>query len=485
MAGIGFRLQKLFQEDYFSSRVKAYGFSLFVTAGPWLILILTITGTRYLLSLFHTIPIEEQKLFSISLSYCFIFSLIVYGGLQLVVTRYIADLLYEQKVDDIYPSFIGMIRIVSVLAFIIWLVFAIFTPLVLYYKFMLLFLFFSLNIIWIQSIYLTAAKDYQSIAYAFLSGSLVFIAGVLWLSFSHLTVSFLHGYAFLLLTSFAIGIFVTLLWLSIVMLRMFPTGKVKTPYTFLSYIDRFPELFWSGLLYNIGIWVCNFTIWFGEGREVVAGSFLYHPIYDTTVFWAYLTILPTYVIFVVSVETRFYERYKKYYGAVNSGGTLKQILALKDSMNLVLRQEVYRLLRNQGIVSILVIFSVWIYLSQASLSLLTFSIFQLTTLGAFSNGMVLVLTLLMLYFEDRKGAYRTSAIFFFGNLIFSILLLPLGYNGYGIGFVAGSGIAFLYAFARLFNYVQDIDYHTFCQSNMQTKRRVVFTNLANRLNKLN
>ena len=73
MAGIGFRLQKLFQEDYYSSRVKAYGFSLFVTAGPWLVVILAVTTIRFILSLFHSISIEEQRLFTISISYCFIF----------------------------------------------------------------------------------------------------------------------------------------------------------------------------------------------------------------------------------------------------------------------------------------------------------------------------------------------------------------------------------------------------------------------------
>ncbi|WP_416828315.1 exopolysaccharide Pel transporter PelG [Ectobacillus polymachus] len=484
MAGIGFRLQKLFQEDYLSSRVKAYGFSLFVTAGPWLIVILSITGSRYLLSLFHTIPIEEQKLFTISLSYCFIFSLIVYGGLQLIVTRYVADLLYEQKTDRIYPSFIGMTKLVLICAFVLWLIFACFTTLPLYYKFMMLFLFLGLHIIWIQSIYLTAAKDYQSIAYAFLTGSVVFVLEILVISFFHLQLGIPHGYAFLLLTSFTSGIFITLVWLSIVMMRMFPTSKLDNPYTFLSYIDKFPELFWTGFLYNLGIWTCNFVIWFGEGREVVAGSFLYHPIYDTTVFWAYLTILPTYVFFVVSVETRFYERYKKYYGAVNSGGTLHQILELRDSMIVVMRQEVYRLIRNQGIITLLIIFSAWIFISQTNSNQMEYSIFQLTALGAFSNGMVLILTLLLLYFEDRRGALRTSAIFFLINLIVTLALLPLGYNGYGISFVMGASIAFLYAFARLIHYVQNIDYYTFCQPDQQPRKRMFFTKLAEKLNKL-
>ena len=257
MAGIGFRLQKLFQEDYYSSRVKAYGFSLFVTAGPWLVVILAVTTIRFILSLFH----------SISISYCFIFSQIIYGALQLIVTRYVADLLYEQKADKVFSSFLGMTKITLFLAIMLWLLFAFFTPLALYYKIVMLFLFLALNIIWIQSIYLTAAKDYQSIAMAFLIGSIFSLLGIILVAYWHPTLGLEHGSALLLLISFTLGTFITLVWLSIVIVRMFPNSDATEQFTFLSYLDKYPELFWSSLFYNVGIWVCNFVmVWRRSGK---------------------------------------------------------------------------------------------------------------------------------------------------------------------------------------------------------------------------
>ncbi|WP_369900573.1 exopolysaccharide Pel transporter PelG [Bacillus manliponensis] len=482
MAGIGFRLQKLFQEDYYSSRIKAYGFSLFVTAGPWIVVIVAITAIRYILSLFHTISIEEQRLFTISISYCFIFSQIIYGALQLTVTRYVADLLYDQKVDRVFSSFLGMTKITLLFALILWGAFAFFTPLPISYKLMMLFLFLTLNIIWIQSVYLTAAKDYKSITLAFLIGTCFSFGGILLISYFHLTITLEHGAAFLLLTAFSFGTFITLIWLSVVLIKLFPNSDKTEQFTFLSYLDRYPELFWTGFLYNIGIWVCNFVIWFGEGRGNIENSFLYNQVYDTAVFWSYLSIIPTYFLFVVSIETRFYERYKKFFGAINNGGTLKVILQLKESMNTVLRQEMERILRKQGIFSLSLIFIIGIFISQAGEIALQYSILQLTIIGAFANGMVLVVTLLLLYFEDRTGACRTSVLFFFMNLLLTILLLPLGFNGYGISFAVGSSISLLYALARLFNYTKDIDFHTFCKPGSQKKERVFFTKLADRLN---
>ncbi|WP_414629823.1 exopolysaccharide Pel transporter PelG [Bacillus mycoides] len=355
-------------------------------------------------------------------------------------------------------------------------------PLALYYKIVMLFLFLALNIIWIQSIYLTTAKDYQSIALAFLIGSIFSLSGIALIAYWHPTLGIEHGLALLLLISFTIGTFITLVWLSIVIVRMFPNSDATEQFTFLSYLDKYPELFWSSLLYNIGIWVCNFVIWFGEGRGNIENTFIYHQIYDTSVFWAYLSIIPIYIFFVVSIETRFYERYKKFFGSVNNGATLNTILQLKESMNFVLKQEMERIPRNQGIFSLLIIFIIWMFSSQSGNVTLEYSILQLTIIGAYANGMVLVITLLLLYFEDRKGAFRTSALFFSANLLLSLLLLPFGFNGYGISFALGSSITFLYAISRLFTYIKDIDYYTFCQSNTPIKRRTFFTKFANKLN---
>ena len=58
----------------------------------------------------------------------------------------------------------------------------------------MLFLFLALNIIWIQSIYLTAAKDYQSIALAFLIGSIFSLSGIALIAYWHPTLGIEHGF---------------------------------------------------------------------------------------------------------------------------------------------------------------------------------------------------------------------------------------------------------------------------------------------------
>ena len=65
MAGIGFKLQKLFQEDYYSSRLKAYTFSGLVTSGPWLIVILVVGTIQWLAFQMPTLSLGERTLFMI------------------------------------------------------------------------------------------------------------------------------------------------------------------------------------------------------------------------------------------------------------------------------------------------------------------------------------------------------------------------------------------------------------------------------------
>ncbi len=136
-------------------------------------------------------------------------------------------------------------------------------------------------------------------------------------------------------------------------------------------------------------------------------------------------------IFVVSVETRFYERYRIFYGYANEGGTLDQVEKAQDAMLLVLRQELQRLFRNQGLFTLFILLFASTLLGYLALPEATISIFQMTTIGAFSNAMVLVLTLLLLYFEDQKGAAWSSFIFFFANGILALLIAPFGASGYG------------------------------------------------------
>ncbi|RWZ60549.1 hypothetical protein EQV77_04435 [Halobacillus fulvus] len=484
MAGIGFKLQKLFQEDYFSSRLRAYAFAGLVTSGPWLIVITTIALIQWLTSAFTQIDQSQRELFNLSVSYCFIFSQVIFGIQQLTVTRYVADLFYEKKADQVFATFLGMAKTTMAISLIVWSVFIWISSLPFLYELLILILFLTINLIWVLFLFLSAAKFYQSVAYSFLAGAVIALGVVAWLGLSIESMNFMpHGTSFLLLLGFTSGMVVTLFGLLLSMFVTFPERGTEGSYSYLEYFDRFPSLFGIGFLYNVGIWVCNWVIWFGEGRSVLEGTFLYHRFYDTALFWSYLTIIPTLIIFVVSVETRFYERYRVFYGYINEGGTLNQIKASKQKMQHVLKQELERLFRSQGVFSLIVLLSIGFIVTYVSINPAIITIFRFTTIGAFSNAMVLVLTLILLYFEDRKGSLITSALFFTLNLLLTLVFLPLGYEGYGLSFAIGSSVAFVFAAGRLIWFIQKVDYFAFCHPTFHERKANPFTKVGRWLNK--
>lgn len=488
MAGIGFKLQKLFQEDYFSSRLKAYLYAGLVTSGPWLIVILTITLIRLISQTLITIPVEQRDLFNLSVSYVFIFSQVILGVQQLIVTRFLADQLYENKKENLFPAFLGMTKITLALALVSSVVFLFFSPLPLLYKWVLILLFLIINGIWNMFLFLSAAKFYQAVAYSFLLGSISAIAAVYGITYS---IPWLESNglqlmdSFYLLVGFTFGMFITFFGLTYAMFVTFSDQNKNRQFSYFSYFDRYPALFWTGFLYNIGIWVSNWVIWFAEGNQTIATVFRYHPLYDATIFWAYLTIVPTLILFVVSVETRFYERYRTFYGFINYGGTLEQIQMAKKTMNRVLVEEMQRLIRSQGTVTFLIVVLTPFLLSRFILNSDLEVIFRLAAIGAFANAMVLVLTLLLLYFEDQKGAMWTSILFFGFNFLATLALLPLGKDWFGLGFATGSMLAFLFAGLRLISYMSRVDYYAFGNPNQDylVTRHKFFTRLGVRLNR--
>ncbi|RSK28321.1 hypothetical protein EJF36_16430 [Bacillus sp. HMF5848] len=473
MAGIGFQLQKLFKEDYFSSRFKAYSISLIVTSGPWLIIILALSLTQRIIGNISVFPDETKELLTISLSYCFIFSQLIFSVQHLTLTRYLADQLYELKYERVIPSYVGLTKTSLLLAVVLVAFFMMVAKLPVYLELIIVAFFMIMLLIWNTFMFITALKDYKIVSIAFLIGGTIIVIGeFLVVFFSDIT-----SYSVFLATSifyipFIVGMMVTLAILFVVLVRTFSYKGDERGLDYLTYIDYYPKFVIIGTLYTAGLWIANFVIWFGEGASELYDFFIFNMTYDVPVFWSYLSIVPTLMFFVISVETRFYERYRSFYGYINEGGSLQQIQRSKERMIQVLKEEILRLLRNQGVVTFMCIIAAsWIAsLLQAGPEFV--AIFRLTLIGAYFNAMILVLQLLLLYFEDLKGAMITSIVFFVSILVLSIVLLPLGIKGYGLSFSIGSILGFVYAAYRLNSYIQQVDYFAFTKKDKQQSIKI-------------
>jgi len=100
MAGIGFELKKLFQKRGLAATVRAYGYAGVICTGPMLLGIVLLVGVSF----------HNRELLICMITYTLLVSLTVTSFFSMVVTRYIADMLYEERHEAILSSFWGLDR---------------------------------------------------------------------------------------------------------------------------------------------------------------------------------------------------------------------------------------------------------------------------------------------------------------------------------------------------------------------------------------
>lgn len=99
MAGIGFELRKLFREQGLINNVKAYAYSSLTTVGPMILCMFLIIALQRIMNNYSDSYIEWE-LYIATVSYCFVFSIICTSGISIVLTRYVADMIYERNTID-------------------------------------------------------------------------------------------------------------------------------------------------------------------------------------------------------------------------------------------------------------------------------------------------------------------------------------------------------------------------------------------------
>ena len=455
MAGIGFELKKLFKDSGFFSNLKAYAYSALVSLGPFIMCTIVLVAIMQFLQ-YMNFSFKDQELFIASVVYAFIFSQIIASGFKMIITRFIADMLYSEKFEFIMPSLYGVLSIAVPLSGIAGILFFWNSPLQTEIKLTAYLLFMELIVIFIVMEYLSTLKDYIKIVKSFLIGIICIVA----LSFVFLTFTNLAPVPGLLL-AMDIGYFVILASLMVYLKNFFGKSSKKY-YEFLKHFDNYPSLFFISFFYTLGLYIHNFLFWGSELGVKIGSAYIYAPVYDVPTFYAFLSIMPSMVVFVVSVETSFYDKYKTYYTLITGKGNFTDIENAKKDMTRTLWSEIRNIMEIQLFFTLVFIAAGSYILPDIGLSQFSVDIFNLLTVGAYFNIIMLIIILVLLYFEDRKGALFVSFTFLAGNTIFTYITIKYSENTYGLGFLLAAFLGMVIGIIELVVYLKNINYHTFC-----------------------
>ncbi len=454
MAGIGFQLKPLYEQSHFLSQLRAYGYSAITAVGPMFLTILLVIACREWL-LYLEAPTNEINVFMAAVQYAFIFSQVLIGGFLFVISRYVADQTFMEKEENVLSSMYGTIGITVFVGFIAAVLFYWSSPLPFLFKLLTYLFFTELSIIWVLSMYVSALKDYKKIVKSYLFGTIL-AAFLIWV----LTTVFNQMTAIAVFIGLTIGFLVIIVLLMRNIFQYFQLNN-KQYFHFLTYIEKYPALFAIGLFYYLGLYGHNMVVWMGDRGIVVADTFMMAPYYDTPVFYAYLSILPALILFMVTVETTFYTVYKKYYGRILNGFPLQDIESAKQEMYRVLRLEILFLAQVQLLVTILFLFVGVRFLPSLGLTQDQIDIFMVVVLGSWFLSLMITIFLVLLYFNEKKAAFLLTGVYALLSVTLTFLFMNF-FNQYGGGMFIAALISLIFGSRLLVSRLNDLDYTTFC-----------------------
>ena len=350
MAGIGVRLNKIFGRNTLTTNMIGFFYSTLVTVAPMFAIIINLVLMEYFLK-FSTLGYAQRELFSCTILYTFIFSLLTASPFNAVLSRYISDVIYEERYQDILPCYhIGMMLNI-VLSCLVGIPFCLWEHFVggvsVAYVFAGFWCYISLVFVFYSMIYLSICKDYQRIAQYYIVGMLVAFFLSLFLRY------ICHwGITQSMLAAMDAGFFLTAVLENALVKRYFRKNSNRYK-PVLSYFKMYWQLVVTNFLYILGLYVHNFVFWTTDMRMVVVDSFVCNQPYDMASCLAMFTNISATIIFIARVEMYFHEKYKLYSEAV-IGGRGADIQNAKKRMFRQLASELMTLARIQFIISVVI-----------------------------------------------------------------------------------------------------------------------------------
>lgn len=455
MAGIGFRLQALVTKGSYLEASTAYASSAIISAGPWLagvvaLMALNSTTSSYLSKDDHAL------LFATILS-VFAASILVTGGPQMIVTRYLADRFYLNDTASVAPTCTGMVFLIVPFS-LVALPFLLFAPFDIRYRLLVVTLFLTLSIIWMIMICLSAAHEHKRIVLIFVSCYAFGVVSSVVLGPKYGVLGSLAG--------FTIGQMLCLSLLLVSIYLEFPSTE-GISFIYLRYITKYWDLLIIGALYTVGIWIDSIIFWMSSRSEVIHGFYHLFPPYDIAKLVAYLSTIPASVIFMVHLETNFHRHYQSFYQAIQNKRTLSEMVRAREGMRGAIRAGVGLILKVQGLLALFLCLAAQDLAVFVGLASKWVPLLRIDIVAGIAQFFVFLMMLLLLYLDRRGTTLFVVGVFAFCNGVLTLVSISLGDAFYGMGYLVATVVGAILGWFLLDARLQHLEYLTFMKGTQK------------------
>lgn len=455
MAGIGFALRALARQDSLTAGLRAHLHAAGIACGPWLFTIAAL-GAIWLFSR-DAVPPAEQPVFSVVVIYNFAFSLLIAGPLVFVLTRGLADRIFARNVEEVPGMLVGALILLFAAQLVVAVPFyGLVAELTAAQSLLAIAGFLLVGGIWVTSAFLSALKSFEAITAAFAVGMVAACGlGVLFAR---------DGGATGMLAGVTIGLALIFYGLVARILAEYPHG-VERPFAFVKDFRTYWEFALIGLFYNGGVWIDKWIMWFAPGRTVVAGAMPVHPAYDTGMFFAMLTIVPAMTLFVVSIETRFFEHYLRFYRDIGAHVTAEKIRRNQQAMIAVIVESARNVIVLQTAICYLALLVAPRFIEMVGGGLAPVPIFRFAVLGGLFHVLLLFAMVVLFYLDLRRILLVIATLFLVLNGSFTLLQVLTGYGYPGYGYFLAAVVTLVYAYGATIRSLTRLPYLTFVANN--------------------
>lgn len=448
MAGIGFQLHKLIEDESFLKKAKAYIFASIITSGPWILSIICLGLIGVLSGRF--ISGVRFSIVSITIVYTFAFSLIFTAPVQFILTRYLADKEYLKQRDKMLSALLSAILMNLILSLAIAVPWYSLSAGSIPYKLFSILLFVIICAVWTMMDFLSCSKNYVGIVTAFFIGSVASLVLSPILGTWYGLEGSLAGY-----TAGQLFIVIMLLYFIV---REFPFHGFYNR-EFMGYFKLFPFILLTGLFYNLGLWIDKLIGWFMFGEKIF-GNFKGFNTYDVPVFIAYLIIIPSLAFFLIQSETRFYLAHRRFFDSI-SHEQLDNILRYKNDLVRVLNDSLLKLFSIQFVSSLIgFLFSDFIG-SWFGLSAQSIGILKILFFAAGGQVLFLYVIIFLMYFDLSQISFYLVMLFFGLNCLLNLLFVYYPVVQLGVGYLVSVVFSGVIGLGLLLYSVTDVEYRIF------------------------
>jgi uncharacterized membrane protein len=449
MAGISFELRRILQKETFGAWAHAYVFGGIVVLGPFLCSVVCMGAIALWTQ--KIVDLEARRIFTGATVTMFGASLVATGAVQLVLTRYLADMVYRAAHERLIGCLLPSLLLSSAYASALAAPCLISAPLSLLAKVLIWSLLMTIGALWIVMVFATAAEGHKTIVAAFFIGSGLATVSALMLARRFGLLGLLAGYTG--------GQFVILLLLIRHLIVEFGYPK-SWDWGVLDYVGRFPSLIAIGTLQGLGVWIDKFVFWRSE-LGVAAGGFVTSPKYDSATFLGYLTCIPAMTHFFVRIEADFSQHFHDYFDAIFFRQSYDRIVAAATTLRRGVIHALLDIFLIQAVISFLCAVFATQILGALGLPLSEVGMYRFAILASLFLSFMQFSNVVLLYLDCRRAVLASSLAFAGANPVLSWLSLKIGYAGYGIGFAAACLIGMLASLLFLTDQLFNLEYRTF------------------------